>query len=150
MAHRRGRTRDRERERGSKRASGLRGKPQTMKATRSIVCPGARETVVNSRTEVDSNSGMAGRESEGIVRGWESEREGCFRAGRYSRKSRERAEWRENSWMRIYRRARDLNGETERVVFIPLSVCLPTLLRHFASRTIPPASRLVTLCSLWH
>lgn len=27
----------------------------------------------------------------------ESEREGCFRAGRYSRKSRELAEWRENS-----------------------------------------------------
>jgi len=58
-----------------------------MKATRSISPPGARETVARGRrwkqTRRRYRWGADGRSR------LESEREGCFRAGRYSRKSRE-------------------------------------------------------------
>lgn len=58
--------------------------------------PGARETsLTRGRRWIQTRGGRA--RERGDRSRLESEWEGCFRAGRYSRKSRERAEWRENS-----------------------------------------------------
>lgn len=70
------------------KASGLGGNPQTRKATRSIGPPGAKESGIADRGGIipgGDGGGPGGRRKSKL----ESEREGCFRAGRYSRKSRE-------------------------------------------------------------
>jgi len=83
-------SRARESERWRKGSFGTSRKPSDDESNAVDRPPGARKTEVEQtrkrhRRGADSRSRL------------ESEREGCFRAGRYSRKSRKRVEWRENS-----------------------------------------------------